>query len=452
MLSQKFLLYPFATWEVKQVKQCLSDLLKHMKAVRELDEREKVWWEWVRKICITAKDFLTSFISRREEQMETLAKLKAPTLLLSRARGTILKATTLRHADSKLRTEMMVMRSRIQYAYGRRWIYGMGEFGEKRQGLTPSKGFELESILEELKLLHALLNDVEGMKDQGGRGKAWLKQMEDLALEVDDFSTRIQLQQEKMVGCSLWFVSFSLLNELLFIAKKIEEITSKVYVMSERKITYDIGKFEGKRGQYSQIQDLQGTTASISGTTVEDKDNNLEEGQTGSSQQHTKTTRSVGEIEEIGKNYDIGKFEGKRVQCSTVQDLPGTSASMSNVIVKNVDNHLEAAQPGFLQQDTQTITAESSQMNALIDTRLPTSYTVGRFHAKDQVESIKRELELIKAFLEDVEAIKEPDARLSYWEEEMREIAHEAEASIGIYEKRRGKWKSIFMEIGRAHV
>ena len=446
VLSQKFLLYPFATCEVKQVKQCLSDLLKHMKAVRELDEREKVWWEWVRKICITAKDFLTSFISKREEQMETLAKLKAPTLLLRRARGTILKATTLRHADSELRTQMMVMRSRIQYAYGRRWIYGMGEFGEKRQGLTPSKGFELESILEELKLLRALLNDVEGMKDQGRRGKAWLKQMEDLALEVDDFSTRIQLQQEKMMGCSLWFVSFSLLNEFLFIAKKIEEITRKVYVMSERKITYDIGKFEGKGGQYSQIQDLQGTTASISGTTVEDNDNNLEEGQTGSSQQHTKTTRSVGEIEEIGKNYDIGKFEGKRVQCSTVQDLPGTSASMSNVIVKNVDNHLETAQPGFLQQDTQTITAaESSQMNALIDTSLPTSYTVGRFHAKEPVESIKRELKLIKAFLEDVEAIKEPDARLSYWEEEMREIAQEAEAIIGIYENRRRKRKSIFM-------
>ena len=438
VLSQKFLLYPFATWEVKQVKQCLSDLLKHMKAVRELDEREKVWWEWVRKICITAKDFLTSFISKREEQMETLAKLKATTLPLRRASGTILKATTLRHADSELRTEMMVMRSRIQYAYGRRWIYGMGESDKKREGLTPSTGFELESISQELKLMHALFKDVQGMEVQGGRGKAWLKQMEDLALEVDDFSRLIQLQQEKMKGRSC----LSLYCMLSSIAKKIEEMSGKFYVMSKRKMTYDIGKFEGKKGQYSQIQDLQGTTASISGTTAEGDDNNLEEGQRGSSQQHTKATRYVGEIEEIGNNYDIGKFEGKRVQCSTVQDLPGTSASMSNVIVKNVDNHLETAQPGFLQQDTQTITAEPSQMNVLIDTRLPTSDTVGRSYAKEQVESIKRELELINGFLEDVEVIKEPDARLNYWEEEMREIAQEAKAIVGIYEKARVERKS----------
>ena len=87
VLSQKFLLYPFATCEVNHVKQCLSDLLKHMEAVRELDEREKVWWEWVRKICMTAKDFLTSFISKREEQMETLAKLKAPTFAASSCKG-----------------------------------------------------------------------------------------------------------------------------------------------------------------------------------------------------------------------------------------------------------------------------------------------------------------------------------------------------------------------------
>lgn len=120
---------------------------------------------------------------------------------------------------------------------------------------------------------------------------------------------------------------------------------------------------------------------------------------------------------------------------------------MANVIIKNVDNHLETAQPGFLQQDTQTIKAEPSQMNVLIATELPAVDTVGRSYAKEQVESIKRELELIKAFLEDVEAIKEPDARLNYWEEEMREIAHEAEAIIGINEKPRVERKSIFTRL-----
>nr|XP_023919958.1 disease resistance protein RPP13-like [Quercus suber] len=46
---------------------------------------------------------------------------------------------------------------------------------------------------------------------------------------------------------------------------------------------------------------------------------------------------------------------------------------------------------------------------------------------------MERELKLIYAFLKDVEAIEEPDARLKFWEEEMRGIAQEAEAIIGKY-------------------
>ncbi|GMY32552.1 disease resistance protein rpp13 [Fagus crenata] len=46
-------------------------------------------------------------------------------------------------------------------------------------------------------------------------------------------------------------------------------------------------------------------------------------------------------------------------------------------------------------------------------------------------------MELIKAFLEDVEAIMEPDSRLKFWEKEMRDIAHEAKAIIGTYENTR---------------
>ncbi|XP_050255969.1 uncharacterized protein LOC126701703 [Quercus robur] len=398
VLRKKILFSRRATSEVEQVRQdinCLSNLLKDMEAVRELDEREKVWMEWVREICLRPADaFLESFESEREQQTKSwAAKLQAPAFY---------------NGDLVLRKKMIEIRSRIQYAYGRRWIYGMGESDKKREGLTPSTGFELESISQELKLMHALSKDAQGMEVQGGRGKAWLEQIEGLALEVDNFSKLIM--QEKMKGRS----PLSLYNKLRSIAKKIEEMSRKFYVMSERKITYDIGKFEGKRGQYSQIQDLQGTTASISGTTAEDNDNNLEEGQPGSSQLHTKTTTC--EIEETENS-------------SKVQDLPGTPASMDTVSIKN--------------EDTPKITAEPSQMNDLNATELPTSDTVGRSYAKEQVESIKRELELIKAFLEDVEAIKEPDARLNCWEEEMREIAHEAEAIIGIYENTRVEKKSI---------
>jgi hypothetical protein len=46
-------------------------------------------------------------------------------------------------------------------------------------------------------------------------------------------------------------------------------------------------------------------------------------------------------------------------------------------------------------------------------------------------------MELIKSFLEDVEAIMEPDSRLKFWEKEMRDIAHEAKAIIGTYENTR---------------
>ena len=98
--------------------------------------------------------------------------------------------------------------------------------------------------------------------------------------------------------------------------------------MFERKRTYGIGKLEGKRGQSSRVQDLQGTMASTSYSIGEDDDNNLEEAQPGSLLQHKKARRYVDEIEEISceihilpeRNIDyyIEKFEGKRVQSSTV--------------------------------------------------------------------------------------------------------------------------------------
>ena len=47
-------------------------------------------------------------------------------------------------------------------------------------------------------------------------------------------------------------------------------------------------------------------------------------------------------------------------------------------------------------------------MNDLIDARPSTAETFGRSYTKDQVESIKRELQLIKAFLKDVEEKQSP--------------------------------------------
>ncbi|GMY32556.1 probable disease resistance RPP8-like protein 2 isoform X1 [Fagus crenata] len=396
VLTKKFLSDRSSIWVVEQVREdikCLCDLLK---GVKEVDEREKVWMEWVREICIPANEFLTSFVGKRQQQIKRWAKLKAPTFL---------------RADLELKTKMKSVRSRIQYAYGRRWIYGMGESDEK-EGLKPSssRAFELESIWRDLRLMRALLKDVEGMEDQSQRVGVWLKQMEGLDLELEALNTCIQPLKEKMKGgLARPLLVLKELTELRSIETKIKEISRKFLVMSERKKNYDIGKFEGKWGQCSRTQDLPGTSAYMSDVIDKNDDNNLEEAQPGSTQQY-------GEIEEISnmserkRNYDMGKSEGKRVQCSTVQDLPETSASMSDVNVINVDNQLEKAQPGSSQQDTET----------------------KRYKGKteEEVESIKAELELIEAFLKDVEAIKEPDARLKFWEEEMRDTAHEVEAII----------------------
>ena len=249
---------------------------------------------------------------------------------------------------------------------------------------------------------------------------------------------------------------------------KKEEISRKFLVMSERKRTYDIGNFEGKRGQCPRVQDLPGPRASMTDTIVEDDDNNLEEAQPGSSQQqYTKTRRNIGEIEEISsefhikserkRNYEMGKFEGKRVQSSTVQDLPGTTASMSDVIVKNVDNQLEKAQPGSVQEgkieEVESFRAESSQMNALSGTGPSTFDIVLRSYnkeqveyTKEQVESIITELELIEAFLEDVKAIEEPDSKLKFWEKQMRHIAEEAKNIIRIYGRKRSILKHLYLD------
>jgi hypothetical protein len=53
---------------------------------------------------------------------------------------------------------MMGVRRRIQYAYGRRWIYGMW-VSDEREGLrlSRSRAFELESIWRDLRLIRALL-------------------------------------------------------------------------------------------------------------------------------------------------------------------------------------------------------------------------------------------------------------------------------------------------------
>ena len=70
VLSEKFLFHPFAIREVKQVRQgirCIYDILKDMKAVEDgdLDEREKVWMEWVSEICLPANYYIATFASER---------------------------------------------------------------------------------------------------------------------------------------------------------------------------------------------------------------------------------------------------------------------------------------------------------------------------------------------------------------------------------------------------
>ena len=187
VLSPRYLFYSSATREVEQVRQyikCINDLVKDVESVRELDEREIVWLEWVREICLPAKDFLISFVSKREQEIKRFAKLKAPTFI---------------GADSELRKKMKVIRRRIQYAYGRRWIYGMAEPDEV-EGLKPSRAFELESIWRDLRLMCALIEDVQGMEEKGERVKIWLEQMGDLALEVDALNTQIQGHHQKMKG------------------------------------------------------------------------------------------------------------------------------------------------------------------------------------------------------------------------------------------------------------
>ena len=121
--------------------------MKDKEAVRELDEREKVWLGRVRDICLPTKHFLTFFVSKRELKIKRGAKIKAPTFL---------------GADLELRKKTKVIRSRIQYAYDRRWIYGMTEPDEV-EGLKPSRAFELESIWRDLRLMCALIEDVQGV-------------------------------------------------------------------------------------------------------------------------------------------------------------------------------------------------------------------------------------------------------------------------------------------------
>ena len=123
----------------------------------------------------------------------------------------------------------------------------MGEYDE-RAGSRPSRAFELESIRRELMLMHAFIKDSEGVGDQSKRVGCWLKQMKSLALELDAFNTFIQRHKDKMKGGLVG--PLLLCKEFMFvlptIEMKIEEISSNFHAISERKRTYDIGKFQGK--------------------------------------------------------------------------------------------------------------------------------------------------------------------------------------------------------------
>ena len=173
------------------------------------------------------------------------------------------------------------------------------------------------------------------------------------------------------------------LRVLSSIAEKTEKISNKFHAMSERKSTYDIGTFEGKRGKISSSDII-----------VEDDDNNLEEAETGSSQQHTKTGGYVREIE------------------VTESSLTKASIDMGPSTSETVE-----------------------KPHATASTEIPPTSSLQKDKKRDmeQVELMERELKLIYAFLKDVETIEEADARLKYWEEEMIGIAQEAEAIIGKY-------------------
>ena len=113
------------------------------------------------------------------------------------------------------------------------------------------------------------------------------------------------------------------LRVLSSIAEKTQKISSKFHAMSERKSTYDIGTFEGKRGKISPSDII-----------VEDDDNNLEEAETGSSQQHTKTGRYVREIEVTESSLtkasiDMGPSTSETVEkphATASTEIPPTSS------------------------------------------------------------------------------------------------------------------------------
>ncbi|EEF32908.1 putative disease resistance RPP13-like protein 2 [Ricinus communis] len=296
---------------------------------------------------------------------------------------------------------------------------------------------------------------VEGMEGLDERQMIWVAQLKHIADHVDDLD-------QKYSTISIWEVH-----------RKIEQIECEVADLNRRKQNYAIEISVQGRGPKSVIQSLQERDPSFSISLEEtqtfpshhsagrkqlDSDSSeiiaLEEDfQSGSSHHGARNKTS---------SYDSSRIitlEEEKAQSGLSHHSTRSKTSISgfsHVITMEEEAHPSSSPDGASSKTSKSAPFIATFLEAfsrtlsnwfcygsfsIMDSTIKLSVGPGTgnlkdlVNLKDQVKSMETEATLMRALLEDFQAIDKPSRRLNVWLEQIGEIADEAERAIKDYEK-----------------
>ncbi|KAA8548379.1 hypothetical protein F0562_000063 [Nyssa sinensis] len=500
ILSQNLIVHSGAIQRLKQINDEFTEvivILNDVKPETELDERAKAWMEETKSVADFAENKFSSFL--REENF----RIPIPFLQLK---------------DLKLRKDMEQICNKIQSLYEIKWRYGIvGINGreiptsmfplrrlfssnakrnvfsnmialpiasaplvesdvellvrksQQQLALLQPVEKQLHSIQRDLKMVRALVKDVDGRKDRENRVETWLDEVKDIQRDAEELDTL--LNQARRGGMRE-------INARRKVGKMIEQITNKIDEVSERKWKYDIEKIEGRQKLSTGDRRLQERESSAPDTVGRG-----DIGSTGEAEQRRQGLKAIYEaIVSFCSGKKLEEVEWIKSELKLMQaffeDLESTEeqkARLKALVVelrgvekyaqKFIDSYERCSLIQF--KDRKEINRIKNRIREIWKRKR--TYDIGgtrerserpmddhqisqenflSFILKDlksvqkleeNVGWINRELSLINALFEDVENIETLDETLKAWVDLMRVVAKDAETAINTYNEVTGQ-------------
>ncbi|KAM7489734.1 hypothetical protein LguiB_027218 [Lonicera macranthoides] len=279
VLSQNLLVIGGVSKQVEDMRDEFFRLLVFLKNIHEkgeLSRRTKAWSRQVLEVSEPTINLFQLFTGERKEQL--LENFNMSSLILN---------------DLKFGRDINGIHAALQNIYERRWRYGVGdhiETSERPNSLNPNKHVkkisipsvyrlyglgmnlvplcavvkiriprlkkklalwrpvqnQLKSISQDLELMQALIDDVQGKEGLDQRVLVWVDEIKDIKCHAVDLLDLASYNPEQ--GTARGFLR-------LEIRKKIKQIKHRIDAVSERKWTYDIGRIQGNFNHRNQLQE-----------------------------------------------------------------------------------------------------------------------------------------------------------------------------------------------------